>query len=121
MELFGSRLGFAVLKKNISLLEELEFTPAASATTKGDIYVPGAYTISFFFKQKTAYEIASCLVGSEMCIRDSYSSASTGGRHQVMHEQTGSEPPNRCPPDLLVNTYFEVHHTFAQGGGMILF
>ena len=23
-----------------------------------------------FFKQKTAYEIASCLVGSEMCIRD---------------------------------------------------
>ncbi len=23
----------------------------------------------FFFKQKTAYEIASCLVGSEMCIR----------------------------------------------------
>ena len=25
----------------------------------------------FFFKQKTAYEIASCLVGSEMCIRDS--------------------------------------------------
>ena len=49
MELFGSRLGFAVLKKNISLLEELEFTPAASATTKGDIYVPGTYTISFFF------------------------------------------------------------------------
>ena len=27
--------------------------------------------IIFFFKQKTAYEIASCLVGSEMCIRDS--------------------------------------------------
>ncbi len=24
----------------------------------------------FFFKQKTAYEIAQCLVGSEMCIRD---------------------------------------------------
>ena len=29
----------------------------------------------FFFKQKTAYEIASCLVGSEMCIRDSYDAA----------------------------------------------
>ncbi len=28
------------------------------------------YVIFFFFKQKTAYEIASCLVGSEMCIRD---------------------------------------------------
>ncbi|WP_460413939.1 hypothetical protein, partial [Staphylococcus aureus] len=25
-----------------------------------------------FFKQKTAYEIAQCLVGSEMCIRDRY-------------------------------------------------
>ena len=25
---------------------------------------------SFFFKQKTAYEISACLVGSEMCIRD---------------------------------------------------
>ncbi len=25
----------------------------------------------FFFKQKTAYEIAQSLVGSEMCIRDS--------------------------------------------------
>ena len=27
----------------------------------------------FFFKQKTAYEISACLVGSEMCIRDSLS------------------------------------------------
>ena len=27
------------------------------------------YVISFF-KQKTAYEISECLVGSEMCIRD---------------------------------------------------
>ena len=26
--------------------------------------------IFFFFKQKTAYEISACLVGSEMCIRD---------------------------------------------------
>ena len=28
----------------------------------------------FFFKQKTAYEISACLVGSEMCIRDRSSS-----------------------------------------------
>ena len=28
-----------------------------------------------FFKQKTAYEISACLVGSEMCIRDSFWSA----------------------------------------------
>ena len=27
---------------------------------------------SFFFKQKTAYEIMPRLVGSEMCIRDRY-------------------------------------------------
>ena len=29
------------------------------------------YSLFFFFKQKTAYEISACLVGSEMCIRDS--------------------------------------------------
>ena len=28
--------------------------------------------VFFFFKQKTAYEISACLVGSEMCIRDQY-------------------------------------------------
>ncbi|MBW6102110.1 hypothetical protein KZ850_02355, partial [Pseudomonas aeruginosa] len=26
----------------------------------------------FFFKQKTAYDFSECLVGSEMCIRDSW-------------------------------------------------
>eukprot|EP00828_Plagiopyla_frontata_P029871 TRINITY_DN3870_c0_g1_i2.p1 TRINITY_DN3870_c0_g1~~TRINITY_DN3870_c0_g1_i2.p1 ORF type:complete len:264 (-),score=42.12 TRINITY_DN3870_c0_g1_i2:212-1003(-) len=31
----------------------------------------------FFFKQKTAYEISACLVGSEMCIRDRVSTQST--------------------------------------------
>ena len=45
-----------------------------------DTYIPGSpqhdvsfyliFRLPFFFKQKTAYEIASCLVGSEMCIRD---------------------------------------------------
>ena len=29
------------------------------------------FILIFFFKQKTAYEILSGLVGSEMCIRDS--------------------------------------------------
>eukprot|EP00828_Plagiopyla_frontata_P012987 TRINITY_DN1753_c0_g1_i5.p1 TRINITY_DN1753_c0_g1~~TRINITY_DN1753_c0_g1_i5.p1 ORF type:complete len:299 (-),score=56.03 TRINITY_DN1753_c0_g1_i5:77-973(-) len=28
------------------------------------------FSFFFFFKQKTAYEISACLVGSEMCIRD---------------------------------------------------
>ena len=28
------------------------------------------FVFFFFFKQKTAYEISACLVGSEMCIRD---------------------------------------------------
>ena len=31
--------------------------------------------VFFFFKQKTAYEISACLVGSEMCIRDSITPA----------------------------------------------
>src|SRR5450756_2829447 len=30
------------------------------------------FVVFFFFKQKTAYEIMPSLVGSEMCIRDSY-------------------------------------------------
>eukprot|EP00658_Telonema_sp_P-2_P026767 TRINITY_DN20835_c0_g1_i2.p1 TRINITY_DN20835_c0_g1~~TRINITY_DN20835_c0_g1_i2.p1 ORF type:complete len:118 (+),score=44.64 TRINITY_DN20835_c0_g1_i2:52-405(+) len=30
------------------------------------------YLCFFFFKQKTAYEMLRSLVGSEMCIRDSY-------------------------------------------------
>ncbi|GAB5835385.1 hypothetical protein JMUB7547_28390 [Staphylococcus aureus] len=30
------------------------------------------YEIKPFFKQKTAYEMSASLVGSEMCIRDSY-------------------------------------------------
>ena len=34
-------------------------------------------TSCFFFKQKTAYEISACLVGSEMCIRDSVSNVQT--------------------------------------------
>ena len=35
----------------------------------------------FFFKQKTAYEISACLVGSEMCIRDRIEGAyNEGGR-----------------------------------------
>ena len=42
-QLFGSCLGFGVLKYNLSLLERLEFTPPSSARTKGDIYVPGTY------------------------------------------------------------------------------
>ncbi len=37
----------------------------------------------FFFRQKTAYEISACLVGSEMCIGDMISIASTACRHSV--------------------------------------
>ena len=36
-----------------------------------DADVSDALFFFFFFKQKTAYEISACLVGSEMCIRDS--------------------------------------------------
>eukprot|EP01017_Pseudomicrothorax_dubius_P038161 TRINITY_DN567_c0_g1_i3.p1 TRINITY_DN567_c0_g1~~TRINITY_DN567_c0_g1_i3.p1 ORF type:complete len:296 (+),score=77.57 TRINITY_DN567_c0_g1_i3:42-929(+) len=37
----------------------------------------------FFFKQKTAYEISACLVGSEMCIRDRYM-----GNRKIMRKVT---------------------------------
>jgi len=37
----------------------------------------------FFFKQKTAYEIRLSLVGSEMCIRDSYRG------ERIMHPDYG--------------------------------
>ena len=37
-----------------------------------------------FLKQKTAYEITQCLVGSEMCIRDSTS------REYICHGQSKS-------------------------------
>ena len=37
------------------------------------------FRVFFFFKQKTAYEMLRSLVGSEMCIRDSWYS----GRSRV--------------------------------------
>ena len=37
----------------------------------------------FFFKQKTAYEILSGLVGSEMCIRDRYKGANLPKHHVI--------------------------------------
>ena len=39
---------------------------------------------------------------------------STGGRHQVMQQQTGSGAPNRCPPELLVKTYITHTHTVVH-------
>src|SRR5678810_2435 len=70
-----------------------------------------AFFFFFFFKQKTAYEISACLVGSEMCIRDS-TGATLDGRdaHDVL---PGGLPgllhdprerailPRRFGPDLL--------------------
>ncbi len=35
-----------------------------------EVWVRVECVMSFFFKQKTAYEISACHVGSEMCIRD---------------------------------------------------
>ncbi len=39
----------------------------------------------FFFKQKTAYEISACLVGSEMCIRDRTTRVSNLMLRSLMH------------------------------------
>ena len=38
---------------------------------------------------------------------------STGGRHQVKMQQTGSEPPNRNPPELLVIRTSHIHKLFC--------
>ena len=50
--MFGSCLGFAVLKNDLSLLEG-EFTPPSSATTKRDIYVPGTYIYTYLVRIPT--------------------------------------------------------------------
>ena len=39
--------------------------------TSSNVFKQGCEAF-FFFKQKTAYEISACLVGSEMCIRDRF-------------------------------------------------
>ena len=57
----------------------------------GDVYKRQAlcfyffffFIFLFFFKQKTAYEISACLVGSEMCIRDSFYPFNTNGNRGV--------------------------------------
>ena len=46
--------------------------------------------IFFFFKQKTAYEISACLVGSEMCIRDSSSTTDDSYDESTSYEETSS-------------------------------
>ena len=38
-----------------------------------------------FFKQKTAYEISACLVGSEMCIRDRYNVVKKNDIYEVRY------------------------------------
>eukprot|EP00658_Telonema_sp_P-2_P046446 TRINITY_DN3462_c0_g1_i9.p1 TRINITY_DN3462_c0_g1~~TRINITY_DN3462_c0_g1_i9.p1 ORF type:complete len:281 (-),score=20.64 TRINITY_DN3462_c0_g1_i9:336-1178(-) len=54
----------------------------------------------FFFKQKTAYEMLRSLVGSEMCIRDSYELLAPWFRglapRQGGREQAGSGPELTC-------------------------
>ena len=45
----------------------------SSTVLEGKVTGKGDGTYYVHFKQKTAYEISACLVGSEMCIRDSHS------------------------------------------------
>ena len=45
----------------------------------------------FFFKQKTAYEISACLVGSEMCIRDRYHTEHNPPKVAGKDDVTGEE------------------------------
>ena len=54
----------------------------------------------FFFKQKTAYEIASCLVGSEMCIRDRF--IQPGGYVSVQQLNGFLLATEKCPDEVIV-------------------
>ncbi|MCJ8116843.1 hypothetical protein MU460_14590, partial [Staphylococcus aureus] len=54
-----------------------------------------------FFRQKTAYEVCACLVGSEMCIRD---------RNETQHEgvtpaaaETQASAPEQKPEPVKAN------------------
>src|SRR5678815_529018 len=55
-------------------------------------------TLFFFFKQKTAYEMLRSLVGSEMCIRDSFKWEPRGKRR--IHQKPNSREIAACRPWL---------------------
>src|SRR5678809_879129 len=75
----------------------------------------------FFFKQKTAYEISACLVGSEMCIRDSYYVSQTvsgceSGRAPVTVTITTTPLPTATSPQTFCsNTNPTVANLTATG------
>src|SRR5678809_887918 len=75
----------------------------------------------FFFKQKTAYEISACLVGSEMCIRDSYYVSQTvsgceSGRAPVTVTITTTPLPTATSPQTFCsNTNPTVSNLTATG------
>ncbi len=51
----------------------------------------GTTYVILFFKQKAAYEISACLVGSEMCIGDRPGTMGSSGvrrpRHVIAHKE----------------------------------
>eukprot|EP01017_Pseudomicrothorax_dubius_P003945 TRINITY_DN10688_c0_g1_i8.p1 TRINITY_DN10688_c0_g1~~TRINITY_DN10688_c0_g1_i8.p1 ORF type:complete len:196 (-),score=28.19 TRINITY_DN10688_c0_g1_i8:167-754(-) len=60
---------------NLTLNSKMAASSLAHSTdigSKGLTGHIGSDGSNFFFRQKTAYEISACLVGSEMCIRDRY-------------------------------------------------
>ena len=59
----------------------------------------------FFFKQKTAYEISACLVGSEMCIRDS-SYYNRNKRFELIKLLENQELLNECGIYFCTGIYF---------------
>ena len=70
--------------------------------------------VFFFFKQKTAYEISACLVGSEMCIRDR-PEGGVSGDHQPVPVDVGDHGPEEGE-ELLRDAGYRV----PDGGGLEL-
>ena len=57
-------------KKPEELFYFVDYSPEEAERIGYSNYSYWGSVIQNFLKQKTAYEISACLVGSEMCIRD---------------------------------------------------
>eukprot|EP00828_Plagiopyla_frontata_P047996 TRINITY_DN904_c0_g2_i3.p1 TRINITY_DN904_c0_g2~~TRINITY_DN904_c0_g2_i3.p1 ORF type:complete len:260 (+),score=40.51 TRINITY_DN904_c0_g2_i3:3-782(+) len=92
----------------------------------------------FFFKQKTAYEISACLVGSEMCIRDSFNMSDNEvkglklitfhdhnelliGRDKDAHIQLKDSSVSRIHASItLENSHFYLQDNHSKFGTLVL-
>src|SRR5678809_1703109 len=74
----------------------------------------------FFFKQKTAYEISACLVGSEMCIRDRSSKKPAPSRGAVVSAQADTHKVLLLDGhSLAFRAFFALPDTLVTSSGQV--